>query len=138
MALYISLAFAIFIFCVLVVFLQNFGLNIDKIENRLLKLTSNEKDVILDDDLNKSLSERFIIPLTESIVKFLSKFVPDTGTNNEKTENLRKQLRQAGISLMPSEYSAIKIIVIVGNAVLFFLLSFIINVDNLYFVLILI
>lgn len=135
MAIYISLFLAISIFCAVVVLLNNYGVNIDRVKNRISKIGSAEKKVVIDEELNKSLSERFLSPLMESIVKTLGKFVPDTGTNNQKSENLRKMLRQAGLSLMPSEYSAIKIIVIIGTSVLFFLLSFILNLDNTYVIL---
>lgn len=135
MALYISLFLAISIFCAVVVLLNNYGMNVDRVRNRISKIGSAEKKIVIDEELNKSLSERFLSPIMESIVKTLGKFVPDTGTNNQKSENLRKMLRQAGMSLMPSEYSAIKIIVIIGTSVLFFLLSFILNMDNTYVIL---
>jgi tight adherence protein C len=135
MALYISLFLAISIFCVIVVLLNNYGLNTDRVRNRISNIGSTEKKIIVDEELNKSLSERFLSPMMESIIKGLSKFVPDTGTNNQKSENLRKMLRQAGLSLMPSEYSAIKVIVTIGTSVLFFLLSFILNLDNTYVIL---
>lgn len=135
MAIYISLLLAISIFCVIVVLLNNYGINADRVKNRISRIGSTEKKIVIDEELNKSLSERFISPLMDSIVKGLSKFVPDTGTNNQKSENLRKMLRQAGLSLMPSEYSAIRIIVIIGTSVLFFLLSFILNLDNTFVIL---
>jgi tight adherence protein C len=135
MSLYISLFLAISIFCVIVVLLNNYGLNLDRVRNRISNIGSTEKKIVVDEELNKSLSERFLSPMIESIIKGLSKFVPDTGTNNQKSENLRKMLRQAGLSLMPSEYSAIKVIVTIGTSVLFFLLSFILNLDNTYVIL---
>lgn len=135
MALYISLFLAISIFCAVVALLNNYGVNVDRVRNRLSNIGSAEKKIVIDEELNKSLSERFLSPMMDSIVKTLGKFVPDTGINNQKSENLRKMLRQAGLSLMPSEYSAIKIIVIIGTSVLFFLLSFILNLDNTYVIL---
>lgn len=130
MALYISIAFALFIFSCVIILLRNYGLNYDRINNRLTNLTSIEKEVVMDDDLNKSLSERFISPLAESIVKSLSKLMPETGSDNEKSEALRKQLRQAGITMMPSEYTAIRIIIIIGNAALFFIFALFLNMNN--------
>lgn len=135
MALYISLLFAICIFSAVVILLNGFGVNSDRVKNRLNRLETQEKVVVIDDELNKSLSERFISPLVASIVKSLGKLVPDMDIDNQKSENLRRMLRQAGLTLMPSEYSAIRIIVVIGTSVLFFLLSFILNMDNYYVVL---
>ena len=135
MALYISLFFSICIFCTIVILLNGFGINADRVRNRISRLESAEKNIIIDEELNKSLSERFVSPMIDTIVKALGKVLPETGSDNQKAENLRKMLRQAGLTLMPSEYTAIRLIVIVGNAVLFFLLSFILNLDNFYVIL---
>ncbi len=130
MTLYISLAFALFVFSTTNILFHNYGLNYDKVNNRLSRLTSNNREIVLDDDLNKSLSERFINPLAELVIKSLGKFIPENGSDNHKSEALRKQLRQAGISLIPSEYTAIKIIIIIGNAALFFILALFFNMNN--------
>ena len=112
MTLYISGFFAIFIFSAIIIILNNYGLNHDKISNRIAKLIEIDNEIIVDEELNKSLSERFISPIMDSLVKSLGKFLPDTGFNNQKSENLRKLLRQAGYTLKPKEYSAIRIIII--------------------------
>lgn len=135
MALYISVCFAIFIFSVIVIAFYNKGLNYDKVNDRISKLAINETDIIVDEELNKSLSERFISPLISSMVKSISKFIPNTNLNYEKSENLRKMLRQAGLTLMPREYSAINIIVILGNAVLFFIISLLLDLSYTYLIL---
>ncbi|MDD3301005.1 MAG: type II secretion system F family protein [Bacteroidales bacterium] len=135
MALYISVSFAIFIFSIIIIALYKYGLNYDKINNRISKLTNDESNIIVDEELNKSLSDRFISPLIGSVVKSLAKFVPDTSHNYQKSENLRRMLRQAGLTLMPSEYSAINIIVILGNGVLFFILGLILDLSYTYLIL---
>lgn len=130
MALYISLVFTILIFSLVYMLFYNDGIESDKIKSRLAVLESIDKNVVVDEELNKSLSERFINPLTESLVKSLGKFVPQSGINNEKAENQRKLLRQAGMTIMPTEYAAIKLIVIIGTAVLFFLLGIMLNLET--------
>ncbi|MBP7279836.1 MAG: type II secretion system F family protein [Sedimentibacter sp.] len=132
MALYISGFFAIFIFSAIIIILSSCGLNHDKVNNRVSKLIDIESNIIEDEELNKSLSERFISPIMNSIVKSLGKFLPDTGLNNQKSENLRKSLRQAGFTLKPKEYSAIRIFIIWGNALLYFVLGLVLNVSYLY------
>lgn len=130
MTLYISLTFALFTFSTILILFYNYGMNFDKVNNRMSKLTINEREIVLDEDLNKSLSERFINPLTESVIKSLGKFIPENGSENKKSEALRKQLRQAGMSLMPSEYTAIRMMIIIGNAVLFFILALLLNMNS--------
>lgn len=132
MALYISVLFAIFVFSVIVILFYSKGTNYDKVNGRISKLTIIEDDIIVDEELNKSLSERFISPLIGSLIKSIGKFVPNGNLNYQKSENLRKTLRQAGMTLMPSEYSAINIIVILGNSVIFLLLGFVLNLNYLY------
>lgn len=132
MTLYISIFFAIFIFSIILIALHDYGLNNDKVNNRMYKLIDDNSDIIVDEELNKSLSERFISPLAGSIVKSIGKLLPDTGLNNQKSEDLRKKLRQAGITLMPKEYSAINIIIIIGNAAMFFILSIVLKLSYLY------
>jgi tight adherence protein C len=132
MTLYISVVFAIFIFSLIIIILNKYGLNRDKINNRLSKLIEIDNDVIVDEELNKSLAERFISPIMDSLVKSLGKILPDTGLNNQKSENLRKLLRQAGYTIKPKEYSAIKIIIIWGNALLYFILGLVLHVSYLY------
>lgn len=135
MALYISICFAIFIFSLIVLTFHNQGLNYDKLNDRISKLAINESDIIVDEELNKSLSERFISPLIGSMVKSISKFIPNANLNYEKSENLRKMLRQAGLTLMPNEYSAINIIVILGNGVLFFIIALLLDLSYTYLIL---
>lgn len=135
MALYISICFAIFIFSLIVLTFHNQGLNYDKLNDRISKLAINESDIIVDEELNKSLSERFISPLIGSMVKSISKFIPNANLNYEKSENLRKMLRQAGLTLMPNEYSAINIIVILGNGVLFFVIALLLDLSYTYLIL---
>lgn len=129
MAVYIALVFAVLIFSLVYMLFYNDGIESDRIKGRLAALETTGEEMIADEELNKSLAERFINPMTESFVKFLSKVVPQTSTNHEKAENQRKLLRQAGMTIMPSEYAAIKLIVIIGTAVLFFILAIILKLD---------
>lgn len=130
MTIYISLAFALFIFSTVMTLFYSHGENYDKVNGRLSKLTTNEREIVLDDDLDKSLSERFINPIIESLIKSLGKFIPENGSDNKKSEDLRKQLRQAGMSLMPSEYTAIRIMAIIGCSVLFLIIALFLSMNS--------
>ena len=127
MAGYISVFFGILIFCIVTASLYDYGLKTDKINKRLYSIGVTKPKVVIDEDLNKSLSERFIIPIINSFLKHADKLIPQAGMSIKKTEDLRKKLRQAGMTIMPSEYSAIKIIVIIGTAVLFFVIGLVLN-----------
>ena len=131
MVTYIAVLFGIFIFSIYYIVLYNEGIFMDLIKRRLASISGNQKEIVLDEEFNKTLSERFIIPIFKSIVTFFSSYIPDVGgTNKNKTENMRRKLRQAGMLISPNEYTAIKIIVIVGATVLFFILGLILNLNN--------
>jgi tight adherence protein C len=132
MTAFISVLFAVIVFSLLLIIFNKFGLDYDRVKTRLYALANDDKKEILDDELNKPLSERFITPILDSIVKLLAKFLPETSDDNQKSENLRKMLRQAGMTLMPSEYSAIRLIVIAGCAVLFLVIGIVLKLSKLY------
>jgi tight adherence protein C len=130
MALYISILFGTFIFCVIIIALYNYGTINDKVNIRLTNISSIKKEVVLDEDMDKPLNERLIKPFIESIAKYFGKFIP-SAEETKKSEQMRRMLRQAGITMLPSEYNAIRLIVIIGTAVIFFIISLVINLDSL-------
>lgn len=134
MAIVISLFASLFIYSVILIVFNANGVESDKIKNRLLELEDMGKKAIIDDELNKSLTDRFIGPIVEVLVKRIVKLLPDREYDSQRAENSRRLLRRAGLTMMPSEYQAIRLILIVGNSVLFFLIGVILNLDNFYMV----
>lgn len=133
-AIVISLFASLFIYSVILIVFNANGVESDKIKNRLLELEDMGKKAIIDDELSKSLTDRFIGPIVEVLVKRIAKLLPDREYDSQRAENSRRLLRRAGLTMMPSEYQAIRLILIVGNSVLFFLIGVILNLDNFYMV----
>jgi tight adherence protein C len=112
METYISIISGIFIFCVVIIVLKSYGELNDRINRRILSISSSSKETAVDEDMAKPLNERLLKPFIQSIIKFFSKIIPSQ-EETKKSEQLRKMLRQAGITILPSEYNAIRIIVII-------------------------
>lgn len=124
----ISVLFGIFIYCIIFILFYNNGRIKDKINSRLLMISGVQKEAVIDEDLEKPLFDRFFKPTIEYLGKFFSKIIPTKG-DSKRSEELRKILRQAGITISISEYNAIRIIVIIGTSAMFFTISFIINLS---------
>lgn len=134
MYILISILVGVLIFCTVIILFYKHGTDYDMINKRLSKISKNQKEIVLDEDLNKSLYERFIKHKLESFMKLLTKYIPENASNSKKDDSLRKTLRQAGMIIMPSEYLAIRLIVIIGTSILFLIIGLLLNL-NIIFVL---
>lgn len=134
MATLISILFGMLVFCVILIGFGKHALDCDIINKRLLSISNSKKNIVLDEDLNKSLYERFIKHKFESLIKIITKYIPENGSNNGKYDDMRKMLRQAGMLIMPSEYSAIRVIVIVGISLLFLIIGLFLKSDLIFVV----
>jgi tight adherence protein C len=132
MEVFIAVTFGILVFCVLLIWFSPSGLKSDQIKRRVTAVTDSGKPVnILDDEMNKPLSERLIKPLINSLILQIQNILPERtsqkGAGRQKTDELKKQLRQAGIHLDISEYLAVQILVAAVTAILFGILAIIIS-----------
>ncbi len=122
MATYITIAWGAFFFCILTIILSPIGMRYDRVKRRIDSVTSEDrKEELLDEDLSKPLFERFIKPVIRSLASKLQKILPNSTKNSRKKqqdEKLKKMLQQAGLSINASEYSIIRLIVIIGTALL--------------------
>ncbi|MEL7606912.1 MAG: type II secretion system F family protein [Sedimentibacter saalensis] len=125
---YISLIFGILVFCLITIALYNYGSINDKVNKRLNSISGLSKEIVVDEEMDKSLNERIIKPIIQSITHVFSKIIP-SGEETIKSEQLRKMLRQAGITILPSEYSALKAVVIIGTAIIFFAAGLLMNIS---------
>lgn len=130
MLISITLLFSVFIYLTIIIIFNGYGIEEDRIKNRISALENIGKIQSVDDELNQSLTERFVSPFIEKLVKRIAKLLPNKEYDSKRAEASRRLLRRAGLTMMPSEYSAIRLIAIVGTAVLFFLMGVILNVDN--------
>lgn len=131
MAAYISILIGIIVFCIVVIVLNNYGTINDKVSDRLKSIASVKSELVEDEELSKPINERLLKPVLESVGKFFGKYV-SVGEDTKKTEELRKMLRQAGITILPSEYNAIRLIVIIGTAGLFLVISLFMKINIFY------
>jgi tight adherence protein C len=130
MAALISITFGLFIFCIITILLNKYGTVSDSINKRLASISNLHEEVIVDEDMNKPLRERIFKPIITSIYNAFSKIVP-TGSENAKSEELRKTLRQAGITISPNEYNVIRIITITATAIIFLLIGLFLRVSSM-------
>jgi tight adherence protein C len=128
MAAFISIAFGLFIFCIITILLSKYGTVSDTINKRLASISNLHEEVIVDEDMDKPLRERILKPIISSVYNAFSKIVP-TGSENAKSEELRKTLRQAGITISPNEYNVIRIITITAAAIIFLIIGLFIRVS---------
>lgn len=129
MAGYTAIAAGVFIFAMTVLMCGSKGARKDRVRKRVSDIiNSDAKYRIYDEDLSKPLYARLIKPFLKSLSAKLAKLAPKqklfkTKAGKPQSEKLKKQLRQAGISLSVDEYSIIRILVIFGTAVLFTLFA---------------
>ncbi|MBP1924807.1 tight adherence protein C [Sedimentibacter acidaminivorans] len=123
MAIIISIFGGLLIFCILVILLYKRGIDYDMINKRLYNISFKQKNVDLDEDLNKSLYERFAKQKLEYVIKLLTKHLPKNTKNTKKDDSLRKILRQAGMIIMPNEYLVIRMIVITTISIIFVIIG---------------
>lgn len=128
-----AITFGIMIFCGVLVLLSPLGKKQDRIKNRMETVANlDKKEFVLDDELSKPLSERFLKPLLDNIVQTLRRLLPEDrgrGKGSKQEEHLSKKLRQAGFRLDTNEYRAVQILVLAAFAVLAGLIAFLITFD---------
>lgn len=130
MAAYISISVGIFVFCIIVIAFHSYGTVNDSINNRLAKISMIQSEIMADEELEKPLKDRFIKPVLSRITKIFVKLLP-VDSENKKSEDLRKKLRQAGITMLTTEYTAVRFIAIIVTAAVFFLVGIFLNLSNL-------
>ena len=112
MPFYIALAAGIFLFSLVLLLLGSHGVHLDSVRRRVQNvLSEGQKPALLDEELQKPFTERFIEPVVKALAANLEKLVPKKrGTG--KPDRLKIMLRQAGYTMAPSEYSLLRLLVI--------------------------
>ena len=128
MTAFISIMFGLFIFFSILILLNKYGTESDVINKRLAGISSLHEEVIVDEEMEKPLRERLLGPLINAVSDAFSRIVP-AGSEDAKSEDFRKTLRQAGITMSPNEYNVIRIIAIAATAIVFALLGLFLNVS---------
>ena len=130
MEIYIAIASGILIFSLIVLMRGAQGARNDKVRNRVSEIMNSDTKYasVFDEDLSKPLYVRVIKPFLKSLSIRLAKLAPKgkrfkSNEGRPQSEKLKKQLRQAGISMSVDEYSMLRIFVIIGIAGLFTILA---------------
>lgn len=128
MTAFISIIFGLIVFCCILIVLYKYGSDTDNINKRLMNISGSGKEIIVDEDMDKPLKERIFQPLIKYITNLFSRIIPiENETAN--SEKLRRTLRQAGITMLPSEYNIIRIIIIIITTTIFLILGMFLNVS---------
>lgn len=122
----ISLCAGILIYSLTIVLFEHVGVQADTVKRRLDSIGNNApKSYILDEDMSRPLSERVFKPILKSLGDRLSRLrlpgadASDGTARNRQAAKLDTMLMQAGFSINAAEYSAIRLLVIVGTSLLF-------------------
>ena len=117
----IAISGGVLVLSIITLILKPYGTRQDMIKRRLSGIAGRNKNIdILNEDLNKPLSERFVKPLIGAMTRKLVPRNTDSkkGAKGQQTDKLKKMVHQAGLSIGVSEYSLVRLIVIMGTAVL--------------------
>lgn len=126
MELLIALCLGLFIYFLFILAFRNLGERFDTIRRRLGYIDNSVKSsLVLNEELNKPLSERFLKPILKSITDVINKPKNSSDENSKKiqqTNKLKKMLNQAGFAIGVAEYNVIRLMVIFGLAIFFAIL----------------
>ncbi len=131
MEAYVAICSGIFIFALIVLLNGSSSAREDRVRKRVSNIMNSDAKYagVYDEDMSKSLYIRIVMPLMKSLSAKLAKhtakgrfFKSDSG--KQRSEKLKKSLRQAGISMSVDEYSMIRIFVTAGAAGILVLFSF--------------
>lgn len=134
MIAFISALFGVTVFCLLIAAFHTYGLNQDNLNRRLASISGKSIEDVLDEEMKKPLWERFFKPMINLIAKLFSKYLY-TSNDSKKSEQLRKMLRQAGVTMSIGEYNAIRLIVIIFFAALFLLIGYMLKLRKIMIIL---
>jgi len=132
-----AISFGIFVFAIVLMLLKHSGEEKDAFQNRLDKIGGKaSKNIYLDEDMNKPLSERVIKPITNKFVEGIRKLSPqassDADPGDERTAKMKKLLRQAGVKFTVSEYQVFRMVVLLATALLLAIIVYIVSRNILY------
>ena len=108
-----------FVFTLFVALFQEIGKKSDN-KNRRIRAISG-KPPSIDEELEKPFAERFFMPVLYGSIRAFSRLLPKA---QKEDSPLEKKIRQAGIKISVREYSAAKLIAMLGTMALTFIIAF--------------
>lgn len=130
MAGYVAFSWGLFLFSVIVIALRPYGERSDVVQRRISTVLDQKKQNmdILDEELSKPLWDRFFRPMFKSLSSKVEKYT----TKNQKEKSnqsgkMKKMLHMAGYTMTAGEYQFLRMIVMLGTAGAFGLISLILG-----------
>ena len=132
MEIVIAMALGILVFSLLLVRYSPSAVQNDEIKQRVIVITTSAIQAkVLDEEMNKTFSERMIKPFINSLILQIKNILPERsrekGAGDKKPDKLKKQLRQAGLQMDSSEYQAVQILVVATVAILVGILTLVMS-----------
>lgn len=138
MIYYIAISLGILIFCCILITLQSYGEQYDAVQRRLDGISNSSKNgYAQDDELSLPFFERimklFIKPFMTKIKKSFVKN-PNQGIlfKNFKNDKLKKNVYQAGLTMDFHEYQIMRFLVLLGMAMIAFVVALFLKQSLLY------
>ncbi len=130
MTAFISALFGVTVFLTLTAAFYQYGTNKDNLDRRLAAISGKSIEDVVDEEMKKPLWDRFFKPIINLTAKMCNKYLY-TANDSKKSEQLRKMLRRAGVTMSVGEYNAIRFIVIIFFAVLLLLIGYMLKLKGL-------
>ncbi len=126
----VAIVFGVFIASLFLWKLRNYGKEKDDFQKRLNQLSGVKTGVdYLDDNLNKSFSERILKPIGDKIyggIRIISQQSDaDESINDQRNAKLKATLRQSGSKMSVNEYRTMRLLVIPGSGIIIGVVAFI-------------
>lgn len=125
--LLITIMFALLVYLGINTLLQHRKEQHDDIKRRMDEVSKlYRREIMLNEELSKPISERLFKPLLQGTLSGMKKFLPDKSNapKGKQSDKLKAKLRSAGISMDPGEYQFLMLLVVGGCALLFGILGF--------------
>ncbi|HEX2986455.1 MAG TPA: type II secretion system F family protein [Caproiciproducens sp.] len=124
----------VLVYSLLLLLLHGRGEQADTVRRRLDSISSGSKKAFaLDEEMGKPLADRLIKPVLRKLAGNLTRIAPKSEESdpakNRQTGKLKKTLMQAGYTMSAAEFSIIRILVIVGTALLAALIAIFLKLE---------
>ncbi|MEL7655752.1 MAG: type II secretion system F family protein [Bacillota bacterium] len=127
MIVIISCTIGVLIFSIVMLILFPLGVHQEEINTRIQSISNmDQKELVIDEELKKPISERFLRPISNAAVNQLKKLIPASNgldSENPKRTELKKKLRQAGFLINVTEYRMIQLLVSIGIVILIIIIT---------------
>lgn len=105
---FMTIVVSLLVFAIVVILLAPFGERLDLKQKRLEQINKVAEEIV-DEELSRPFTERFLLPMFYAVIRSVSKLYPKSD-KKDKASKLEKELKLAGIKMTVREFSAFRII----------------------------